>query len=299
MCFVHCEQTDTMPLKKKAKTAVQLDSADDNRTGLRIYCEKQGEQPLDLLCLLNNAFQGFIYSFGFSNMFPVGYGTPFADILYEDSGFDYTVFPFMVAHHFEEIGVEWWSEVFTNELQHMDAGLQDIDAFTRGYFPLTKDVAEVETKTLGATLQRVDEMKTSARVRVPYDLVLVQAEVVFHNTNPQRHYFVVRKFWHETEGIELWICLDSLNDVRPFVVDSIETFLFGDDGQNRICTNHLTAAANVSHVGDKIVIYGIKAAFLDITFDYVRRNFIELRHGHEEACDRCFWIFHVDDLEHR
>jgi hypothetical protein len=81
--------TATMPPKKKAKTAIQSDSADDERTGLHIYCEKQGEEALNLLCALNNAFQGFIFSFGFPGMFPVGYVDRYlADSLFEN-GFDF------------------------------------------------------------------------------------------------------------------------------------------------------------------------------------------------------------------
>jgi hypothetical protein len=59
------------------------------------------------------------------------------------------------------------------------------------------------------------------------------------------------------------------------------------------------ADADVSHIGDTIIVYGIRAAFSEKTFNYKRGNFIELRRGREDRDARCFGIFHVNDLERR
>jgi hypothetical protein len=267
-----------MPPKKKAKTAIQFDSADDERTGLRIYCEKQGDEALNLLCALNNAFQGFIFSFGFLGMFPVGYADRYSVTTSFEYGFDFSIFPFMVAYYHDEIGVGRWFDVFTD-------GLQNVDDITRGYIPLND---EQDDKTAPTSKEQVT---------LPYDLLLLRVGITICDNDEQDHYFVVRKFRHEAQ--EVWICLDSLLDTRPFVVASIGTFLFGEDGETRTCTNHLMADRDVSHIGDTIIVYGIRAAFSEKIFDYERRSFIELRRGREDRDARCFGIFHVDDLESR
>jgi hypothetical protein len=227
------------------------------------------------LCALNNAFHGFIFSFGFPGMFPVGYADHYllANSLFEN-GFDLSIFPFMVAHYHNEIGIERWVEVFTD-------GLQNMDTITRGYIPLNDETAL--TANLQATLL--------------YDLLLLCVEITICNNDEQHHYFVVRKFWHKAQ--EVWICLNLLLDMRPFVVASIGAFLFGEDGETHTCINHLMADRDISHIGDTIIVYGIRAAFSEKIFDYERRNFIELRHGHEDTDAQCFRIFHVNDLECR
>jgi hypothetical protein len=169
-------------------------------------------------------------------MFPVRYADHYLADLSYDNGFDLSSFPFMVVHH-EEIGVKRWFEVYTD-------GLQNMDTFTRGYIPLTNEM-EVDKETPSAMLQ----------VTLQYNLLLVQVEILVHNNDQQHHYFVVRKFWHKTKMRELWICLNSvLDDMQPFIVVSIETFLFGVDGENHSCTNHLMADADVSHVDDTITV---------------------------------------------
>jgi hypothetical protein len=87
--------------------------------------------------------------------------------------------------------------------------------------------------------------------------------------------------------------------MRPFVVALIGTFLFEEDGETRTCTNRLMADRDVSHIGDTITVFGIRAAFSEKIFDYERRNFIELCRGCEDRDARCFVIFHVNDLERR
>jgi hypothetical protein len=156
----------------------------------------------------------------------------------EEHGYEWGMWPTIIAHCNKQITLDQWAEVCFI--------LNDMDTLRNGYVSLFQPSKAQE--------QGPSEM-------LPYDLLLLQAHITM-NDILQEHFFVVRKFQGNEPDMELWICLDSLHDTRPFVVALIDTFLFGA----RTCTYHLLTKPLITRVADNIIVYGVKAPFLDKTF---------------------------------